>query len=134
MDNRKILRKVMVFDIFIILCGILFRFLVADTKYYYTVVNNINVTGTVSENKVKYKYTIDSYDTNGNKKKLTFKTSKLLKDGTYLKLKVSIVRGVINYSKIEQQKLPKKVKLKYLLKEAYQYKRYIYLLDISFFV
>lgn len=113
MDNRKILPGVIILALFIILCGILFRFLVVDTKYYYTVVNNINVTGTASENKVKYEYTLDSYDTNGNKKRLTFKTSKLLKEGTYLKLKASIVRGVINYSEIKQQKLPNNIKGKY---------------------
>lgn len=111
MDNKKILPKVIIIALIIILCGILFRFLVADTKNYYAMVNSKQVVSTTSN--VKYKYTIYSYDEDGNKKKLTFKTNKMIKNGTYLKLKVSFIRGVVKWEKLKYQKLPGNIKNKY---------------------
>lgn len=112
MDNKKILPKVIIIALIIILCGILFRFLVTDTKNYYAMINNKQVIGKHA-NDVKYKYTIYSYDENGNKKKLTFKTNKMIKNGTYLKLKVSFIRGVVKWEKLKYQKLPNNIKNKY---------------------
>lgn len=108
MDNRKILPKVLVLALFIILCGVIFRFLVVDTKIFYTKVSN-NAIG----NNKKYEYKLDSYDKDGNKKKLKFKTKSILKKGVYLKLKVSKIRGVVKGEEISYKTLPKKVKEKY---------------------
>lgn len=108
MDNRKVLPKVMILALLIILCGIVFRYLVVDTKSYYAKVNN----NAVGNNNV-YQYKLDSYDTNGNKKRINLKTKSVLKKGTYLKLKVSKTRGVIKCIEIRFNKLPKKVKAKY---------------------
>lgn len=110
MDNRKILPGVILFALFIILCGILFRFLITDTKTYYAVVKNEKVARKSIKNKTEY--ILDSYDKKGNKYKLKFKTDKVLKKGTYLKFKISRLHSVVKCKKIKYRNLPKLIRLK----------------------
>ena len=60
-----------------------------------------------------YEYRLNAYDAGGNMKSLTFKTSRKLREGTYLKLEVMPIRGVITWEEATYEKLPEAVKSVY---------------------
>lgn len=47
-----------------------------------------------------YGYRLNAYDAGGNTKSLTFKTSRKLWEGAYLKLEVMPIRGVISWEEV----------------------------------
>ena len=58
---------------------------------------------------MKYEYTLDSYNENGKKKEIKFKTSRELKEDAYLMLEVRIL-GVHSWKEVQVNELPEKVK------------------------
>lgn len=63
----------------------------AGKAKYYTVVKNADVK--IDSDK-RYEYVLDAYDEKGDKKVLTFTASKQLREGAYLELYVTPLRGV----------------------------------------
>lgn len=57
---------------------------------------------------MKYEYTLDSYNKNGKKRSLDFKTSRLLKEGAYISLEVKSI-GVHKWEEVKYNDLPQKV-------------------------
>jgi uncharacterized protein (TIGR01655 family) len=74
---------------------------------YYTIINNSEV---VSKGTDKYEYQLDSYDEQGNKKNISFGTSRLLKENAFLKLEVVPLRGVVSWEEVQYKELPEQVK------------------------
>lgn len=60
-----------------------------------------------------YSYTLTAYDEKGAGKEITFGASRELREGAFLKLTVSPVRGVVEWSEVEYEELPAGVQERY---------------------
>lgn len=60
---------------------------------------------------MKYQYTLDCYDQNGNKRELNFKTFRELREGAYISLEVRSL-GVHKWEEVQYNDLPQKVQEK----------------------
>ncbi len=79
---------------------------------YYTRIDNAKLEKVSSSDEMKYQYTLDSYDEKGNKKELSFKASRELKQDAYLLLEVRSI-GVHTWKEIQYEELPDSVKIHY---------------------
>lgn len=70
---------------------------------YYTIVIDSKAE---SGNNKRYDYSLDAYDDRGKPKKLTFSTSKRLREGALLELYVTPLRGVTYWQEIQPEQLP----------------------------
>jgi uncharacterized protein (TIGR01655 family) len=75
----------------------------AGKTTYYTIVNQSTVD---KDDNGRYAYKLVSYTDEGKSKTLSFSTSKLLKNGAYLKLYVSTLRGVTHWEEVTAEDLP----------------------------
>ncbi len=80
---------------------------------YYTQIDNDYITEIAPHGAMNYRYTLVSYDENGDEKELTFETSRILTGGAYLSLKVAPFRGVIAWAEAQFEELPTAVQEKY---------------------
>lgn len=92
--------------VLVLAAGASFLYLCNDdhSTVYYTMVDNNRVkeqTTAASSGAGSYEYHLDTYDADGNMKSLSFKTSRELREGAYLKLEVMPVRGVISWEEYE---------------------------------
>ncbi len=97
----------------IALLGCVLYSLENSENYYYSKIDNSKVEELSATDNMKYKYTLACYDENGKKKKISFKTSRILKEDAYLKLRVIPISGVNKWEEVEYNNLPKKVQEKY---------------------
>lgn len=88
-------------------------------SYYYVRIDNSKVRendsrgGVVSfEGSQDYLYTLPAYDEKGKEKEITFGTSRQLREGAYLKLTVSPLRGVVEWKETEYEELSADVREK----------------------
>ena len=99
---------VLVIAVFFVVFWLLFY----QESTYYTKIDNTKVEQ-LSSGDMRYKYTLDAYNKNGNSKEVAFKTSRELKNGAYLKLDIMMTRGVKSWEEVEYNELPDKVKEQY---------------------
>ncbi len=83
------------------------------STYYYSQIDNSKIEQTESKSGVinfsgsmDYSYTLFSYDENGKGKDITFGTSKELKEGTFIRLTVMPIRGVLEWKEVQYDELP----------------------------
>lgn len=93
----------------IALCGIAFYFLENYESVYYTQIDNTKIQGISATDDMKYEYTLDCYNENGNKKEIKFKTSRELREAAFLMLEVRTF-GVHAWKEVQINELPDKVK------------------------
>lgn len=98
--------------IVILICLGIFYFLENYEAIYYTQIDNNKLTSISSTDDMKYEYTLYSYNENGNKKEINFKTSRKLKEDACLRLEVWTI-GVHSWEEIQFDELPEKVKNNY---------------------
>ncbi|MEK4075519.1 YxeA family protein [Paenibacillus sp. FSL M7-0656] len=79
----------------------------AGKTTYYTTVNQTTVN---KDDNGRYAYELIGYTNEGKSKTLSFSTSKLLKNGAYLKLYVSTLRGVTHWEEVTADDLPGQAK------------------------
>lgn len=79
--------------------------------FYYVQVDNSSVKELSADSDMNYEYTLNSYNDNGRKKKLSFKTSRQLREDAYLKLQVRFF-GVHAWEEVSYDDLPEKVQNK----------------------
>lgn len=96
----------------IIVFFVVFWLLFYQEGTYYTKVDNEKVQ-VLDSGDMRYEYTLDAYNKSGKAKEVTFKTSRELKDGAYLKLDIMMTRGVKAWKEVEFNDLPLKVQEKY---------------------
>ena len=77
---------------------------------YYTQVDNSKLERISSSDNMGYEYTLDCYNQNGKRREIKFKTSRELKEDSYLKLEVMVTRGVKSWEEVQVNELPEKVK------------------------
>lgn len=80
---------------------------------YYTKIDNAKVKEIAPHGEMNYSYTLISCNENGTKRDVSFETSKILKDGAYLRLEVAPIRGVVNWEEVEYTELPSAVQTVY---------------------
>ena len=95
----------------IAICVFTFYFLENYETVYYTKIDNSKIQSISSTDDMKYEYTLDSYDENGKKKEIKFKTSRELRESAYLMLEVRIF-GVHSWKEVQENELPNKVQEK----------------------
>ena len=90
------------------------------STYYYSQIDNSKIEQTESKSGVinfsgsmDYSYTLFSYDENGKGKDITFGTSKELKEGTFIRLTVMPIRGVLEWKEVQYDELPAVVQSNY---------------------
>ena len=96
----------------IILCGTLFSGL--NSTYYYTQIDNSRLSHVSPQGAIDlsgnggmdHSYTLTSYDEAGGEKDITFGTSRELRESAFLRLTVSPVRGVLDWSEVQYDELP----------------------------
>ena len=93
----------------------------AGSTYYYTQIDNTKLSQ-VSQNGVvdlsgnggmDHSYTLTSYNENGSEKDITFGVSRELRENAFLRLTVSPIRGVLNWSEVQYDELPPAVQAHY---------------------
>ena len=80
-------------------------------KFFYTKVDNSSVEELNGNSDMKFLYELKSYDANGKKRTLKFKTSKQLRENAYLKLEVKSM-GVHKWEEVQFDELPQAVQEK----------------------
>ncbi len=93
----------------IAICGIAFYFLENYESVYFTQIDNTKIQSISATDEMKYEYTLDCYNENGNKKEIKFKTSRELREDAYLMLEVRTF-GVHSWKEIQANELPEKVR------------------------
>lgn len=89
------------------------------STYYYTQIDNTKIQqvssrgGVIDFNRMDYAYTLAAYSEKGKEKEIKFGTSRELKDGAFLRLKVLPARGVTDWNEVKFEELPEKVKEMY---------------------
>lgn len=80
-------------------------------EIYYAQIDNTKLEKLSTSDNMKYEYTLNSYNKNGKRKKLKFKTSRELKEKAYILLEVKTF-GVHKWEEIQYDDLPQKVQNK----------------------
>ena len=93
----------------IAICGIAFYFLENYESVYFTQIDNTKIQSISATDEMKYEYTLDCYNENGNKKEIKFKTSRELRAVALLMLEVRTF-GVHSWKEVQANELPEKVK------------------------
>lgn len=94
----------------LILGGVLFGLYHMENydKFYYTKIDNADVSELPAAADMNYEYVLDSYDEKGKKKSLKFETSKKLRQDAYLMLEVRLT-GVHKWEEVQFKDLPSEV-------------------------
>lgn len=87
--------------------------------YYYVRIDNSKIRENDSEGGVvnlkgtlDYLYTLPAYNEKGKEKDITFGSSRQLREGAYLKLTVSPLRGVVEWKEVEYEEMSAEVREK----------------------
>ncbi len=103
---------IMITIIAIAILGGFFYYFEYYEAIYYTRIDNTKIEKVSSADEMKYQYTLDSYNDEGKKKEVTFKTSRELREDAYLCLEVNGM-GVHSWKEVQYNELPDKVKTNY---------------------
>lgn len=98
--------------LFVVLTVCAFMYMENKEDVYYTRIDNSKIEKLSVNEDMKYKYTLDCYDKSGDKKELSFKTVRELREDAFLKLEVRTF-GVHSWAEVTYDELPDKVKEKY---------------------
>lgn len=95
-------------------------YLGSGSAYYYTQIDNSKISegkprdGVVDlQGGMSYSYTLPAYNEKGVEKEITFGASRELREDAYLKLTLSPIRGVIEWSEVQYEELPDAVQEHY---------------------
>lgn len=109
-DIREKIPIILITIFAIIILGVAVYFMEYYEGVYYTKIDNSKLSKISTSDNMKYEYTLDSYNENGGKKEIKFKTSRELRQDSYLLLKVKIT-GVHSWEEVQYNELPDKVKI-----------------------
>jgi len=85
--------------------------LILEHSYYYVVVDNTKVKET-KDNDFKYEYSLTGYKDNNKEKKIILHTTRVLKEGAYLKIKYMLTRKVISWEEVKFDDIPSSIQEK----------------------
>lgn len=98
--------------VFLSLCTLAFMYMENKEDIYYTEIDNNKIKALSLNEDMKYEYTLLCYTESGNEKSFSFKTSRELREGAFLKIEVRSL-GVHSWAEVTYDELPDKVKEKY---------------------
>ena len=80
---------------------------------YYSRINNDLVVPITPHGGMSYRYTLQAYTESGAGKNLDLDTSRELRDGAYVLVRVAPLRGVISWEEVSFDELPASVRIHY---------------------
>lgn len=86
--------------------GILFEGTNQAAEDWYVQIDNSLVTEITPHGGMNYRYTLTAYDNSGKSQTMNFDTSRVLRDGAYIRLAVAPIRGIISWEEVEEDQLP----------------------------
>lgn len=119
--KSKLKQSMVIIGLLVIVLGAFFLFFLDPARLtpdnpkgktsYYTMIINDEIR--IKQNE-RYEYKLDSYNTQGHLKTLKFTSSKRLRDGAFLELFVTPLRGVTYFQEVQYTELPNRVQAIYL--------------------
>lgn len=92
----------------------------SGSTYYYTQIDNSKIERNDSEGGVinlngsmDFSYMLPAYDENGKEKDIRFGASRELREGAFIRLTVTPVRGVLEWCEVQYEELPAAVQGNY---------------------
>ncbi len=85
--------------------------LILEHSYYYVVVDNTKVEE-VKDNDFKYEYNLTGYKEENKEKNIILHTTRVLKEGAYLKIKYMLTRKVISWEEVKFDEIPSSIQEK----------------------
>lgn len=98
---------------FILISGFAYYYVFEKDYMYFTQIDNDKIREITPSGGMKYEYKLRMYDESGNDKMIRFKTSRVLKEDAYLKVKYYFISGVNKWEEVTFDELPEKVKKHY---------------------
>ena len=93
--------------------GILYQTTADNAENLYSQIDNQKIAPITPHGGMNYRYTLPAYTESGAGKNLELDTSRELKDGAYILVRVAPLRGVISWEEVEYSDLPANVKAHY---------------------
>lgn len=93
--------------------GKIFQTTSEHTTYYYGRIDNSNVSEIAPHGGMNYQYALHVYSESGEGKDMTLDTSRVLRDGAFIRIEVAPLRGVISWAEMLLDELPNAVRVKY---------------------
>lgn len=84
----------------------LFWLTLGTENVYYAQVDNERVVERVPRHGMYYTYELPAFDQAGEARTLSFETSRILRDGAYLKITVAPIRGVTAWEEVDFDAIP----------------------------
>lgn len=90
----------------IVIMGIMFQSTTENAETWYARIDNTLVTEITPHGGMNYRYELTAYREDGSPKGMDFDTSRILRDGAFIRLKVAAMRGIIGWEEVFYDKLP----------------------------
>ncbi len=100
-------------SIFLLLCVALVSYFFIQSQIFYTQVDNTKIEKLDDRHDMEYEYSLVMYDSNGRKKEISFQTSRVLREGAYLRIQFYPLTGVHAWEEVSFEELPSKVQTHY---------------------
>ena len=93
--------------------GTLYQSSAENAADYYSRIDNSLAAPINPHGGMNYRYTLQAYRADGQGKSLELDTSRILKDGAFIKIQVAPMRGVIGWEEMQYEQLPPAVQDRY---------------------
>ena len=111
MKSRTIWLLLLWFVIILIALAGLFYLTFLTDSVYYAQVDNLHASEISPRGGMYYQYKLPGYDERGRERELTFLTSRLLREGAYLRIRVAPLRGVTEWEEVQIEDMPLETRL-----------------------
>ena len=93
--------------------GLLFQSTTDNAENLYSQIDNEKIAPITPHGGLNYRYTLQAYTESGAGKNLDLDTSRELRDGAYVLVRVAPLRGVISWEEVSFDELPASVRIHY---------------------
>lgn len=93
--------------------GTLYQSSAENVADYYSRIDNSLAAPINPHGGMNYRYTLQAYRADGQGKSLELDTSRILKDGAFIKIQVAPMRGVLGWEEMQYDQLPPAVQDRY---------------------
>lgn len=106
MKTRTIILLTLWFILLIIAMVGLFYLTFCTEDTYYAQIDNTYVKDIIPRGGMYYRYELPAFDERGKSRLLSFETTRLLREGAWLKITVAPIRGVTAWEEVQLNELP----------------------------
>ena len=93
--------------------GIFYQSTTDNAENLYSQIDNQKIAPITPHGGMNYRYTLPAYTESGAGKNLELDTSRELKDGAYILVRIAPLRGVVSWEEVDYSDLPANVKAHY---------------------